>query len=334
MVDAGEETDDALFDVVGMHAVAQLLYVAVKLGLADHLHAQPLELASLVERTGAHPDSLARVLRALTSLGLLSRTRAGTYRLERAGEPLLREHPRSRQGAILYAVELQQRAWASVLHAVQTGESAFEHAFGHGMADHLAADDDAMTMIERMRAHRNAARNRALVEVLPLARVQTLADVGGGHGELLVELLERHARLRGLLIELPAVAARARARLAERDRIQVVDANAHELPDADASVLVEVVHCMDDENAAALLRRCPGQTVYVAERVLPADGRASRGHLDDLHMLVMFGGRERTRREFATLFQSAGLQLRRVLQTDSWVSVLVATRPEAGHDSI
>lgn len=188
-------------------------------------------------------------------------------------------------------------------------------------------------MIERMRARRNAERNRALAEVLPLARVQTLADVGGGLGELLAELLARHARLRGLLIELPSVADRARARLIERgfgERVRVVDADAQrdELPDADASVVVEVVHCMDDAAAASLLRCCPGHTIYVAERVLPPDGRASRGHLADLHMLVMFGGRERTRREFGELFESAGLQLRRVLQTDSWVSVLVATRPE------
>jgi SAM-dependent methyltransferase len=329
-----DEDDDALYDAIGLHVVPQLLYVAAKLGLADHLHAGPLDLASLVERTGAHRDSLARVLRALISLGLLSRSRAGAYRLERAGEPLLREHPRTRRAAILYAGELQQRAWTSVMHAVQTGESAFEHAFGRSMAEHLAVDDEAMTMIEVMRARRNAERNRALAEVLPLARVQTLADVGGGLGELLAELLGRHTRLRGVLIELPSVAARARTGLSERglaDRVQVVDADAQhdELPDADASVLVEVVHCMDDASAAELLRRCPGQTVYVAERVLPSDGRASPGHLADLHMLVMFGGRERTRREFGELFKSAGLQLRRVLQTNSWVSVLVATRPKS-----
>ena len=43
-------------------------------------------------------------------------------------------------------------------------------------------------------------------------------------------------------------------------------------------------------------------------------------------MLVMFGGRERTRGEFARLFESAGLKLRRVIPTTSWVSVLEATR--------
>lgn len=93
-----------------MHVVPALLFIAATLALADHLHAGPLELESLIERTGAHRDSLARVLRALVSLGLFSRTRGGAYRLERVGEPLLREHPRTRRAAILYAGELQQRA--------------------------------------------------------------------------------------------------------------------------------------------------------------------------------------------------------------------------------
>jgi SAM-dependent methyltransferase len=329
-----EQDDDALYDAVGMqaHAVPQLLYIAAKLDLAAHLREGPLDLASLSEKTGAHADTLARVLRALVSLGLFSRTRAGAYRLARAGEPLLREHPRSRRAAILYAGELQHRAWGSVMHAVQTGQSAFEHAFGHSMTEHLASDDDAMTVIEAMRSRRNAARNRALADVLPLKRVQTLADVGGGLGELLEELLARHAHLEGLLIELPAVAERARRRLAGFERIEVVDTDActEDLPAADASVVVEVVHCMDDASAVSLLRRCPGNTVYVAERVLPGDGRASSGHLADLHMLVMFGGRERTRREFVALFDAAGLRLRRVHPTASWVSVLEATRFAAG----
>jgi hypothetical protein len=40
-----DEDDDALYDAIGLHVVPQLLYVAAKLGLADHLHAGPLALA-------------------------------------------------------------------------------------------------------------------------------------------------------------------------------------------------------------------------------------------------------------------------------------------------
>jgi hypothetical protein len=329
--------DDALFDSIATHVVPQILYVAAKLEIADHLRAGPLDVASLAERTGAHPDSLARLLRVLISLGLLVRTRAGTYRLERAGEPLLSHHPRSRRAAVLYAGELQHRAWGSAMHAIQTGRSAFEHAFGHDMATHLAADEEAATMIEQMRARRNAARNQALADVLPLSRasagggrIGTLADVGGGLGDLLVLLLARHTRLRGVLIDLPAVVERARARAVSGDRLEFVaaDARTSELPRADASLVAEVVHCMDDAGATALLRRCPGKTLYVVERVLPDGAQASMGHLEDLHMLVMFGGRERTRREFSQLFATSGWRLQRVLQTSTWVSVLVAARQE------
>ncbi len=332
--DEGEADDDALYDAVGNFAVPQLLYVAAKLGLAEALRAGPRDLGDLAEQTGANGDALARVLRALVSLGMFARTRAGGYRLERAGERLLGDHPRSRRAAILYAGELQHRAWGSVMHAIQTGQSGFEHAFGQGMAEYLASDDQAMAMAEAVRLGRNAGRNRAIAEVLPLTGVRTIADVGGGSGELLVELLAQHSELRGVLIELPAVAARAPAHLAAAahglaDRIEVVavDARLGVSVEADISVLAEVVHCMADASAIELLRHCPGRRVYVAERVVPPGGRASASHFADLHMLVMFGGRERTRSEFAGLFESAGLRLRRVLSTTSWVSVLEAIRP-------
>lgn len=325
------DDDDALYDAIGTYVVPQLLYVAAKLGLADHLRAGPVDLATLIERTGAHPDALARVLRALVGLGVFSRTRTGSYRIEPAAEPLLRDHPRSRRAAILYAGDLQHRAWGSVMHVMQTGRSGFEHAFGHGLAEHLASDEDAMALSEDVRSSRNVGRNRAIADVLALDRVQTIADVGGGVGELLAELLDRNPAARGVLIELPAVASRASARLAARglaSRVEVVaaDVRGGVAVEADVSVIAEVVHCMDDADAAALLRGCPGRRVFVAERVLPPAGQASASYFADLHMMVMFGGRERTRSEFSELFESAGLQLRRVIPTSSWVSVLEATR--------
>ncbi|MFV8754626.1 methyltransferase [Nannocystaceae bacterium ST9] len=328
---AEADEDDALYDAIGAYVVPQLLYVAATLELADHLRDAPLDLDALVERSGANPDALARVLRALVGLGIFARSRVGLYRLERAAEPLLRDHPRSRRAAILYAGDLQHRAWGSVMHSLQTGRSAFEHAFGQGIREHLASDEQAMRVAEEVRLRRNAGRNRAIADVIPLERVQTIADVGGGSGELLIELLRRNPSARGILIELPEVAARAHAHLAAQgfaDRIDVVAGDAREgvRVEADIALIAEVVHCMDDADAAALLRRCPGKRVYVAERVLPPAGRASAGVFADLHMLVMFGGRERTRGEFSRVFESAGLRVRRVLATQSWVSVLEAIR--------
>lgn len=327
------DEDDALFDGVATLVIPGLLYLAAKLRLADLVHERPATLGELVERTGTDADALARVLRALCSLGMFGRTRGGEYRLERAGEPLLTDHPRSRRATLLFMGELQRGAWTGALHAVQTGESGFEQVFGQGMAEYLAGHDEAMAVVEAHRRRRNESRNRAIVEALPLTGVGTIADVGGGGGELLALLLQRSPSLRGVLIELPSVAARASARLEAlgvADRVEVVcadSARAGEVAAAvDIAIVVEVVHCMPDADARALLERCPGRRVYVIERILPPANQASAGHFADLHMLVTFGGRERTRKQFARLLDEAGLRMGRVLTTQSWVRVIESTR--------
>jgi hypothetical protein len=59
--------------------VTQLIYVAAKLGIADHLRLGPQIVDALAGVSGAHPQALYRLLRALASSGLydcgVSRTR-------------------------------------------------------------------------------------------------------------------------------------------------------------------------------------------------------------------------------------------------------------------
>ncbi|WP_434425655.1 methyltransferase [Nannocystis pusilla] len=326
---AAPPVDDELYLTVGAYVVPQLLYAAARLGLADLLVAGPLALEDMSEQTGAHPATLARVLRALASVGVFARARDGRWRLTRAAEPLLSDHPRSRRAAILFAGHEQHLAWGAVMHTVATGRPAFDRAFGHSLHQHLATDEAAMAAAEALRARRAARRDPAVVAALDLGDAGTVVDVGGGGGELLVALLSRRPGARGIVVEAPHVAERTRARLQAQgwgERCEVVVADAREqLPAGhDVYLLAEVVHCYDDDDASRILRNCRGRRVVVVERVLPAGGRGSADRLADLHMLVMYGGRERTRREYADLFASAGLRLRRVAPTAAWVSILEA----------
>jgi len=326
--------DDDLYATIGTYVVPQLLYVAARLRLADLLAEAPLDLATLADRAGAHAPSLERALRALASVGVFARRRDGRYRLTPAAEPLRADHPRSQRARILFAGAEQHRAWGAVMHSLTTGQPAFDHAFGEPLADHLARDPDVSAELDALRERRGQRRDLAIVDRLKLGRARTIVDVGGGTGDLLALLLERDPALRGTLIEAPQVAARASIRLAARGlspRCEVRPADARaELPRGhDAYLLVEVLHCHEDRYALEILRRCVGRRVYVIERVLPASAGASASFLADMHMLVMYGGRERTRREFRELFAAAGLRLVRVTATDSWVSILEAAPPRA-----
>ena len=67
----------------------------------------------------------------------------------------------------------------------------------------------------------------------------------------------------------------------------------------------------------------PAGKVLVLERVMPETPEPHPAKFMDLNMLAMTeGGSERTEKEFAGLFESAGLKLQTVYPTKSAVSVV------------
>ena len=82
-------------------------------------------------------------------------------------------------------------------------------------------------------------------------------------------------------------------------------------------LLSNVLHDWDDAEALSILRTVhdamgPESRLLVVENVLDAPGRSVAEqrdvHLVDLHMLVMFGARERTRAEYDALLVAAGFE--------------------------
>jgi len=59
-----------ILDMAQGFEVTQLVYVAAKLGIADHLKTEPRSSDKLAGLVGAHPSTLYRVMRALSSLGV------------------------------------------------------------------------------------------------------------------------------------------------------------------------------------------------------------------------------------------------------------------------
>jgi hypothetical protein len=96
----------------------------------------------------------------------------------------------------------------------------------------------------------------------------------------------------------------------------------------DAYLLKFIVHDWDDDHALAILQTvrramAPGAILLVIDRVLPEDRPPEvSAALLDLHMLVMFEGKERTEGEFRSLYERAGFRLTRVVPTGSDVSLI------------
>jgi SAM-dependent methyltransferase len=180
------------------------------------------------------------------------------------------------------------------------------------------------------------ATSAAMAAAYDFSQFGTVMDVGGGNGAILVGLLGANPQLRGVVFDREGAAGRARAKLAEaglagRCEVAAGDFFVAVPEGADAYLLKHVIHDWNDEQAAAILRNChramkPGGKLLLAEGVYPARVDSSlecRGAAaNDVNMLVVTGGRQRSEEEFRSLYRSAGFKLTKIVPTATGVSLI------------
>lgn len=318
------------------YRLSQAISVAAQLGVADLLKNGPQSADELARHTGTHSPSLYRVLRLLASEGLLAEAKDGRFHLLPLGEPLRADVPGSlRHRAIFDGAAANWQAWGELIHSVTTGEPAFNHVWHAGLFDYVNRDPELAASFNGFMAAQTTAVAQAVLDAYDFSGVDTLVDVGGGYGALVVSVLAAHPAMRGVLFDLPHVVAEGRSRLAAAGLAARCAAIGGSFFDAvpeggDAYALKFILHDWDDERCREILTHC--------RRVMPVHGRLliveaiirpgnapDYGKYMDLTMLVMTeGGRERTESEYRALLTATGFRLTRVIPTTSDVCVIEA----------
>jgi 16S rRNA G1207 methylase RsmC len=167
----------------------------------------------------------------------------------------------------------------------------------------------------------------AVVAGYDFSRFGKIVDVGGGHGTLLLSILEANPQLSGILFDLPHVTESAKkhleaAGLTGRCEVVAGDFFASMPGRGDAYILKNIIHDWDDERALQILQNChramaENGKLLLVESVIPPGNEPSFSKLGDLNMLVMAGGCERTEAEYRALFAASGFQLTRVIPLPS-----------------
>jgi hypothetical protein len=314
--------------------ISQAVYVAAKLGVADHLLDGAQTVETLAAATHAHASSLYRVLRALASVGVFTEVLPHTFALTPLASLLRTDTPDSMRAlAIMYAEE-QYRAWGNVMHSVRSGEPAFEEHFGMSYFAYLGQNPESDRIFNQaMTGYTHAVAN-AVSRAYDFAPHSTVVDVGGSYGTMLTTILDRHPSTRGILFDQPHVTAAAGAQLAQNgmaERCTAVGGDFFvEVPSGgDVYLLAQILHDWDDERSREILRCCRRAIpehgkLLVIELVLPPGEEPFVGKWLDLHMLVLLGAQERTEAEYAALFRAAGFELTQVIPTPAGPSVVEA----------
>jgi hypothetical protein len=310
------------------------LHVAARLSLSDHLAREPRSAEELAAVTGTHAPSLYRLLRMLAGIGVYREREDGRFENTPRSETLRSDIPTSLRGSALHrAGSLNVLAWNDLLETVRTGEPAFARIHGKEIFDYMADHPERAREFGEAMTSRSLIENPAIVEAYDFSKIGTLVDIGGGHGSLMAEILRRTPGLQGIVFDRPEVieVARRDGFLRAEDlkgRGELIAGNFFEsVPKADAYIMKYILHDWDDDRCVRILANCMRASdgkarVLVVDTVVPPRNEPHRSKSLDVHMMLVTGGKERTREEFAQIFERAGLRLERIVPTQTVHSIV------------
>ena len=277
------------FEIFDMLTRAQLtsraIYIVAKLGLADYLKDGPKSVEDLAEETKTHPDSLYRLLRMLSSIGIFAETKNEGDEQQQVDQNIRRfeltpmasliqsEAKNSiRNFALMFGLESFKNAIDDLLYSIQTGENSFKHANGLDMYEYLDRNQKEGQIFNSAMASLTSSVTPLISSMYDFSQFNTIIDIGGGQGMLLSSILKDNAKLYGVLFDLPYAIQSAkklyarqsansnenvnhdissRCKLLEGDFFKSIPTTA-----ADGYIIKNVILNWDDRSAAIILKNC------------------------------------------------------------------------------
>jgi len=293
-----------------------------RLGLADAMEDGADNAQAIAAPRGLVTDRVYRLLRALTTVGIVTESAGGRFALTPLGRLLTSNPSHSMRTSAMLLTEYHADIWGNLDGALEGGV-AFEALHGAPLFSWLAANPKEGARFQRMMAEVHSPETPAIVSAYDFSQFNHIVDVGGGHGMVLSAILAANPGIRGTLFDLPAgIDAAKRGDGGPLPGVTFVAGDVFEfVPDGgDAYLLRHLLHDYDDDDCLRMLnnvRRAmtPDARVLVLEKTVPTDDTPGPGRWLDLHVMLLTGGRERTVPEYSALFDQAGLRLNRVLPT-------------------
>jgi hypothetical protein len=296
--------------------------------------AGPRASDEIAAAVGAHPRSLYRLLRALAAIGVFREHEHRRFSLTAMGECLRSDAEQSVRPSAMYLGQAYRwQTWGHLLHSVKTGENAFRALHGVDTWTYRERHPEQNAIFNAAMTANSRYVDQALVVACDFSRCARIADIGGGQGSLLAAILTANPETRGVLFDLPHVVATAAPVLEAAGvghRCEVVGGSMFEsVPEGCAAYVMKfILHDWDDAGCIRILQSCrramqSDAKLFVIERLVGPPNEDLAVKLSDLNMLLVPGGQERTREEFAALFRAGGFHLADILSAIDAMSVIV-----------
>ncbi|TQK51160.1 O-methyltransferase [Streptomyces sp. SLBN-118] len=320
-------------------ACAAAVRAAARLGVADALGEAPATAEELAVELNTEPQPLRRLLRALSCYGVFAETPDGSFAHTEMSRMLREDDPGSLRYIALWCTEpWTWDAWPRLDEAVRSGGNVFQELYGKGFFEYLHQDaHESAHVFNRAMTTSSVQSALEVAELLDLTGVGVVADIGGGQGHVLASLLEKHPSVRGTLLDLPDVVAKADPRLrtggslAERVRIVPGDCREDIPVEADLYIIKNILE-WDDDSTRRTLRNIvsaarPGARVVVIENLVDDTPSMKFTTSMDLLLLLNVGGAKHTRASLVERITAAGLLIGAIRPVNAYLHAFESVVP-------
>jgi predicted transcriptional regulator len=297
---------------------SQILYAGVELGVFEHLSSNPKNASDISRALDLDYNLAYRLLRALSSLGLLRESVNRDFTITQKGEFLRKDNPKTLRGIALLEEGPEHYAlWKHLRAMIKDGkQNAFPREYGQKLFEYTETNPAYRQVFNQAMSSYSSIQTTWVTEALDgfdFSNVNTVCDVGGGQGHLLCSLLVKFPHLKGTVIELDSVIKNNDLLWAEKmgvkDRCSYVGGNMFNgVPAADAYIMKMILHDWSDDECIKILSNIHNAapengTVLIAEHLVPGPEEPHFSKLFDIHMMCVATGKERTVEEYVDLLK-------------------------------
>lgn len=325
-----------LVDLMSGMMVSQALNVVVNLGIADLLKDGEKTIKELAQLTDSNEDFLYRVLRALAGFGIFAETEKHHFQQTQISYFLRSDVAGSMHNFIkMWGADWRWKSWGALLDSVKSGSPGFNltHKEANIWDYFTNIDLESGKVFSLAMSNFANTLNPAIVPSYDFSSFEKVVDVGGAHGNLLVEVLKANPTLKGVLFDRPSVVEDAKAFIDSSsvvDRCEIIGGDfLTSVPvEADLYMMKFVLHDWSDQDSIKILSNCrkhinPNGKVLIIEQLIAPGNEPSFSKMLDLEMMVCTHyGRERTEDDFKAIYEAAGFKLNRIIKTPTIANII------------
>lgn len=314
----------------------QCLYVVAELNIADYLQDDQKHISDIARYAEVDEGKLYRIMRFLSSKNLFNEYQNKIFGLNRESKCLVSTDKSSMKDFVTFHAMYFYQSAKKILEGIKTDQIPFNIEFEQPFWTFLEEDQHAGTMFNRSMKNASDAQAKIIANIYDFSSYKKIVDLGGGLGSLLANILHKYRNCSGINFDLATMHDDAELYFKKQnlsDRLKYISGSFFEtIPEgADLYIMKAILHGKKDDISKTILRKCktamPNHArLLIIDRIISKDEYYVDACTNDINMLNVSGGKDRTLNEFKHLLSDVDLHINSTYRVSQSLFIIQAIK--------